>query len=315
MKNKLLLIVLFMQCVGNIYSQDVSFIQQFYGYSSNPYLDDFIKYNLPENASQEDLNIIVNYYTQNKRTIITSFDKEVLLPIWRGQRDVEKKKAEKFVNAVSTIVQVAVETTPQIIANIEQQKAIEKQEEAIRKEEQRAQLQAMMAQNKQKYAEFQAMSNTKVYSSDSQSNTSSYTTQGSYNDLLTSDPNWNKQVQMMVQQYGVEKTREIVKQKQANDYRQSIQSSNSSSYNQSVSEKTISAVTSNRQQIKIKVRGNSVIAYSNGLDQVGKQNWISVVPGAGISRTGAGSLYSTGNLNKEFSYTANVNGTQIYFDL
>lgn len=200
------------------------------------------------------------------------------------------------------------------LAQSKQMEAEKKRQEAERQAQFRAEQQARVAQNKQKYAEFQTMTN-KTYSSNYQTNLSSYRTQGSYNDLLTSDPNWNTQVQMWVQQYGVEKTREIVRQQRASNYQQSVQSSRSNSYNQSMSGRIISAVTSSRQQLKIKVNGNSVVAYSNGLDQVGRQKWTSVLPAAGISRTGAGSLYNSGNLSKEFSYTANINGTQIYFDM
>ena len=86
----------------------------------------------------------------------------------------------------------------------------------------------------------------------------------------------------------------------------------SNSYNQSMSERIISAVTSNRQQINIKVRGNSVVAYGIGTDQFGRKKWTSLLPPAGISRTGVG---ITGNSSTEFSYTAKINGTQIYFDM
>ena len=225
------------------------------------------------------------------------------------------KDKEEANNSLLTGVNIALNAVATGIAEGQKQEAINKQREAEKKAQLHAEQQARVAQNKQKYAEFQALTNRKVHSSDYQSNSSSYNTQGSYKDLLTSDPNWNTQVQMMVQQHGVDKTRELIKQQRANSYQQFVQSSQNNSYNQSVGDRIISAVTSNRQQLKIKVRGNSVVAYSNGLDQIGRQNWIEVVPGAGISRTGAGSLYSTGNLSKEFSYTANVNGSQIYFDM
>ncbi len=191
--------------------------------------------------------------------------------------------------------------------------AEKKQREAALKEQQRAEQAARVAQNKEKYAQFQAMTNRKASSSNYQSN-QSYTTQGSYNDLLTSDPNWNTQVRMWVQQYGVERTREIVRQKRNNDYQQSIQNNKTYSQSQIGTERIISAVTSNRVQVKIKVRGNVIVAYSNGLDQFGRQNWSSVIPNANITRTGVGTLHTNG-LGKEFSYTANLGGVQIFFDM
>lgn len=204
--------------------------------------------------------------------------------------------------------------TVQGIAAGQQRQAEINQREAEREAQQYAEQQARVAQNKQKYTDFQAITNKSADSSNHQSYPIT-TSQGNYNDLLTSDAAWNTQVQMWVQQYGVEKTREIVNKKRANDYQQSVQTNQSNSQTQAGKERIISAVTSSRQQVKIKIRGNVIIAYSIGLDKIGRQNWKAVVPSANISKTGAGTLYDDSGLNKEFSYTSKVGNTQIYFDM
>lgn len=204
-------------------------------------------------------------------------------------------------------------TAANTAAQIEAGKAQRKAEEAIKKEMELAEHQARVAQNKAKYAEFQAMTNR------SAANTSTYQvqptnkSQGSYNDLLTSDAAWNTQVQMWVQQYGVEKTREMVNQKRASDYQQSVQSYKNNSNMQSNNERIISAITSNRRQFYIKVKAYSIVAYSEGLNQIGEHDWKNIIP-VNYVKTGVGTPY-TGDITREFKYTARINKIQIYFNL
>lgn len=311
---KQLSFILFILCVNNMFSQEsTNLILQYYGLKENPYKEAFISSNLSSNSTQEEIQFLNDYYIKNEKEILTKYDNERFVYYVEILKDANKKSMEAAISGLNFFANSAT----QVIAAYNQGKAMDKQRQAAEEAKRHEEMQALIAQGAQKRAAEDAAAEKRrmAYSSNNQSSSNGYTTQGSYNDLLTSDPNWNTQVQMWVQQYGVEKTREMVKQQRASNYQQSAQSSRSNSYNQSMSGKIISAVTSSRQQLKIKVNGNSVVAYSNGLDQVGRQNWISVVPGAGISKTGAGSLYSTGNLSKEFSCTANVNGMQIYFDM
>ena len=299
---KTLFFILFMQCISNIYSQEINFIHQFYGYDNKPHLKAFILSNLPTNASSEEIKLAEDYYIQNKAEIISAYDKAIYLPTWREYVNVEKKKSEKFINTISTIIAVAEEVTPQIITNIQQINDIEKQEKAAMETQWRAEQQARAAQNKQKYAEFQAMTNKKVHSSDYQSNTSSYRTQGSYNDLLTSDPDWNKQVQMWVQQYGVEKTREMINQQRTQQRQMEATTGGFGGH-------IISAVTEYRRTIKIQVRdkqiGGRIVAYSLGGDFAGKQQWRPT-----------DTTISKCTSNLEFQYTSYIQGVgNIYFDM
>lgn len=79
---------------------------------------------------------------------------------------------------------------------------------------------------------------------------------GNYSDLLTSDPNKNRAIQMSVQQYGVEKTREALRQGYFNN----------SNISNNVRE-TI-GITSNGIQVKLRVQETSnglvVISYRMG---------------------------------------------------
>lgn len=312
MKRIRLLSILLILCVANVCSQESeNLILQFYGYNDNPYKVAFITNNLPADANQDDIQKLNDYYNLNEKEILAKYDQESYAYYLESLIKTRDKNRQNMAIGLNVVTGAVAEG----VAAGKQRKAERDQQKAERDAQLQAEQQARVAQNKQKYADFQAMTSKSVHSSNYQTNTTSYNTPGNYNDLLTSDGAWNTQVQMWVQQYGVEKTREIVKQKRANNYQQSAQSSQSYTNNQSGNERIISAVTPNRQQIKIKVKNNTIEAYSNSLDQINRQNWILVIPNAYISKTGSGSLYDSGDFSKEFSRTANLNGTQIYFNM
>lgn len=223
------------------------------------------------------------------------------------QRQYNTIEPEKVVNILAN-------ATVQGIAAGQQRQAEINQEKAIRAQQQKAENEKLIAKSKENAAQRNAILKNNKPNNQYNSNIIS-NAQGGYKDLLTSDPAWNTQVQMWVQQYGVEKTREIIKKQRENDYQQSIQANKNDTNTHENNEKIISAVTSSRRQVKIKLRGNVIIAYSNSLDQTGKQKWTPVVPNANISKTGIGTPYNSNNLSKEFSYTSNVGNTQIFFDM
>lgn len=296
---------------NDAYSQEsVDLIYKYYGYTDYPNKVNFIESN-KTSSSEEEIQQLSDYYTQNEKEILYNVDLNLFSQYYEVLAVKVQKQKEQNKAMFGAILNAAAEG----VAVYNQQQAIRKQEAAAKEEQLRAERQAAIAQNKQKHAENEAIKNRKASSTSSPIYSANTSSQGSYNDLLTSDAAWNTQVRMWVQQYGVEKTREMVKQRRTNDYQQSIRTNNNYSRGQSGAERIISAVTPSRQQIHVKVRNNMVVAFSNGLDKVGRQNWVPVVPNASISRTGAGSLYDSGNLSKEFSYTANVNGTQIYFSM
>ncbi len=283
---------------SNIFSQKSNnLIFKFHGFNGDPVKQSFIQSLSLGEISDSLIIEINNYYEENKTEICWNSDIkdfEQLLIRFAEKAKVEEEKSAAMAQAFTNAIAQGLETA-------QQQKAIKKQEEAARKEQQRAQLQAMIAANKQKSAEFQAMTNRRIHSSDYQSNTSSYNTQGSYSDLLTSDPDRNKAIQQSVQQYGVNATRNAVNQ--ANTY--NAQSRSTGGYGGQV----INAVTSNRQAIKIQVRdrsvGSKIVAYSLGGNATGQQQW---QPADGI--------ISKCTSNMEYQYTAYLQGVgNIYFDL
>lgn len=294
---------------NKVYAQEpVNLIFKYNGFSDDPYKVSFVASNLSANGSEEETTKLSEYYIQNEKEILYSFDCNKFLQYITDIAKAKEERKQQMAAGWNILINA---TAMGIAAGKQRQTEIDNQK-MIQQAERQAQMDKLKAQNKQKAEAFNRMQNSSYYTSDEQQ---AHNVQNGYSDLLTSDGAWNTQVQMWVQQYGVEKTREIVKQKKANDTQQSIQTNNNYSQNQSNNENIISAVTSNRQQIKIKVQGNVITAYSNGIDQIGRQNWVPVVPNAGISKTGAGSLYNNGNLSKEFSYTASLNGMQIYFDM
>lgn len=296
-------------CFNKVYAQEsVNLIFKYNGFSDDPYKVSFVASNLSANGSEEETAKLSEYYIQNEKEILYSFDCNNFLQYITDIAKAKEERKQQMAAGWNILINA---TAMGIAAGKQRQTEIDNQK-MIQQAERQAQMDKLKAQNKQKAEAFNRMQNSSYYTSDEQQ---AHNVQNGYSDLLTSDGAWNTQVQMWVQQYGVEKTREIVKQKKANDTQQSIQTNNNYSQNQSNNENIISAVTSNRQQIKIKVQGNVITAYSNGIDQIGRQNWVPVVPNAGISKTGAGSLYNNGNLSKEFSYTASLNGMQIYFDM
>lgn len=296
-------------CFNKVYAQEsVNLIFKYNGFSDDPYKVSFVASNLSANGSEEETAKLSEYYIQNEKEILYSFDCNNFLQYITDIAKAKEERKQQMAAGWNILINA---TAMGIAAGKQRQTEIDNQK-MIQQAERQAQMDKLKAQNKQKAEAFNRMQNSSYYTSDEQQ---AHNVQNGYSDLLTSDGAWNTQVQMWVQQYGVEKTREIVKQKKANDTQQSIQTNNNYSQNQSNNENIISAVTSNRQQIKIKVQGNVITAYSNGIDQIGRQNWVPVVPNAGISKTGAGSLYNNGNLSKEFFYTASLNGMQIYFDM
>lgn len=276
-----------------MFSQNL--IYQFHGIEGDPAKENYIK---SLSLGEVDDNLMIelnNYYEANKLEICWNADiaefEQLLLKL-AEQAKVDQEKSAAMMSALTNAV-------AQGIAESQQRKAEEQQQKAAQEAKWRAELQTAKSNNKQKYAEFQAMTNNRASSSSNYQSRS--TSQGSYNDLLTSDPDWNKQVQMSVQQYGVEKTREMINQQRS---QQRQMEATTGGYGGHI----ISAVTADRRAIKIQVRdkiaGGKIVAYSLGGDITGKQQW-----------HGTNGIIQTCKSTSEFQYTANISGMQIYFDM
>jgi hypothetical protein len=129
---------------------------------------------------------------------------------------------------------------------------------------------------------------------------------------------------MWVQQYGVEKTREIVRQQRSNDIRQQTEIDNTyKSYNERVSqsqqsgqERIVTGVTENGQTIQLKIKGKNVVAYSTGLNYFDQQSW-NTVHLVSYSSTGimSAAAFLDRNLSKQYAYYASINNMRVYFNL
>ena len=209
---------------------------------------------------------------------------------------------------------------PAALEQIEANNALAAQQQA-EKERQWAAERAAQQQQAQQRAQALAQQNVRGTSSMStQQSSSSSSSQGDVSDLFTSDPVWNRQVQLWAMQYGAAKTRELVAQQRVAQLteRESLYASQQQTQaTQSTSgqnvERVISAVKSNREQIFIKVKGNAVIAYSNKIE-FGNRVWVSVMNGW-IQRCGSGTMHHTGGLDYEFTHMAEFNGMRVYFNL
>lgn len=137
-------------------------------------------------------------------------------------------------------------------------------------------------------------------------------------DLLTSDPSWNMQIQMLISQYGVAKTREMV-----NEYRrqQQIQQNQSMNNNRPVNSdervKILHGVYVVDNQVKELVRlaysEGRIRAYSYSRDMIGREDWNSIVP-----TTPSGILPYERNKftdNHQFKNKITVKGGTIYFNI
>jgi len=128
---------------------------------------------------------------------------------------------------------------------------------------------------------------------------------------------------MMVQQYGVEKTREIVQQRRANDTHQQAEIDNTyKSYNERVSqsqqsgqERIVNGVTESGQTIQLKIRDGKIVAYSTGLNYSQQQNWTGVHMITYSSCKMSGAAFLNQNLVKQYAYYASINNTRVYFNL
>ena len=129
-------------------------------------------------------------------------------------------------------------------------------------------------------------------------------------DLLTSDPAWNSQVQMLIQQYGVTKTREII-----NQYRRQQQGQyNNGNSNFRDAERIISGVFVHYNQlavVRLRYFEGRITHYSTSRDITGKEQWQSMYP----DNPHPTMETTDGQLAREYKYKVTAQGMTIYFNL
>ena len=299
-----------------VFAQENSLILKFYGFSDDPLKLAFIMANTKDDNSEERVMAATNYYIQNKDAILAQYDAACYVQYLEKLMQHQIEKNQATIQGINAFTQVFSQAATEIKAGIER----DKQREQELKMQRRAEHQAMVANSPDRRPSSQTTSPYKI--NNSAIGNSAYITQGSYNDLLTSDPNWNQQVQMWVQQYGVEKAREMVRQKRSNDISQQADVAKTyGSYNDRVSsssgqERIVTGVTEKGQAIQLKIKGENVVAYSTGLNYSGQQSW-STVHLVTYSSTGitSAAAFLDRNLSKQYAYYASINNMRVYFNL
>ena len=318
---KVLLLLAFSICQNIVLAQEISLILKFYGFNDDPLKLAFILANTKDDNSEERVIAATNYYIQNKDAILSQYDAACYVQYLEKLLHYQNEKAQATIQGINAFSELFTQVATQIKEGIE----LDKQQKAQEEAERRARTQELVSQNKAKQAEWEAFkSRGRVTRSTLNPRNATYQTQGSYSDLLTTDPNWNQQVQMWVQQYGVEKTREIVRQKRSNDISQQAEIDKTyKSYNERVSqsqqsrqERIVTGVTENGQTIQLKIKGGNIVAYSTGLNYYQEQNW-STVHMVSYSSCGimSGAAFLDRNLSKQYAYYASINNIRVYFNL
>jgi hypothetical protein len=311
-----LLLLAFSICQSIVLAQENSLILKFYGFSDDPLKLAFIMANTKDDNSEERVIAATDYYIQNKDAILSQYDAACFVQYLEKLIQHQNESTQATIQGINTFSELFSQVATPIKEGIER----DKQREQEQKMQRRAEHQAMVANSPDRRLSRQTTSPYKIQNSGI--GNSAYRTQGSYNDLLTSDPNWNQQVQMWVQQYGVEKTREIVRQKRSNDISQQATIDNTyKSYNERVSqssgqERIVTGVTENGQAIQLKIKGENVVAYSTGLNYSGQQSW-NTVHLVSYSSTGimSAAAFLDRNLSKQYAYYASINNMRVYFNL
>lgn len=317
---KVLLLLAFSICQNIVLAQEISLILKFYGFSDDPLKLAFILANTKDDNSEERVIAATNYYIQNKDAILSQYDAACYVQYLEKLLQHQNEKAQATIQGIKAFSELFTQVATQIKEGIE----LDKQQKAQKEAERRARTQELVSQNKAKQAEWEAFkSRGRVTRSTLNPRNATYQTQGSYSDLLTSDPNWNQQVQMWVQQYGVEKTREIVRQKRSNGISQQAEIDKTyKSYNERVSqsqqsgqERIVTGVTENGQTIQLKIKGGNIVAYSAGLNYYQQQNWSTVHMVSYSSCSMSGAAFLDQNLSKQYAYYASINNMRVYFNL
>ena len=131
-------------------------------------------------------------------------------------------------------------------------------------------------------------------------------------DLLTSDPSWNSQVQMMINQYGVAKTREIINKSRTQQQVQQQQNYRNSTLNNA--ERIISGVFVHQNQlavIKLRYFSGKITHFSTSRDITGKEQWQTTMPDNPHPTIET----VDGRIAREYKYKATVQRTTVYFNL
>lgn len=258
----------------------------------------FITLALQSNDSIKDVVFLSDIFDNNQNNIRAGYD-EMLFEKILGAL-AERVQFQQKSLAMGT--QLVTQAINQGVATYQKARAEEKAIEAQKQAERKALMEKAKAENHQKAIEFENM--TKNGSVKSTSTPDIYNHKPiNISDLYTADGDYNTALQMEAQAHGEAYVRQKVKERRNNAI---AQSKNSTDINKPIEyEKVITAVTESRTQLYIKIKVGYIVGYSRGLNQLGKHDW-TFVPNVSYTKTFQ---------NREFTYTANVGGTRIYFNM
>lgn len=263
-------------------------------------------------CTQEDFEEFKQDYLSREAEYLAQFDELRHKALLEAFQQAQNAKIANIVGAVTGAAGLA-----QVISN--DQKRVDAENEAKAKAAAAASLEKSRQRNAKLDAERQAgyEATKQAYSNSSSASGQAYNStsnNGSVKDLYTSDPTWNRTVDQLNQQYGPEKTRQMVKEMRAQQAQstQTTQTTTSTNRDGSIPGSTVlTAVTANRTLVYIQINSGSITHYATGgKNQMGEYNWnyAGKVSIQNINMTSYASQFG-----KDYSHAANINGVGYVF--
>ena len=163
MNHKLLIISLLFLGFNKVYAQEsVNLIFKYNGFSDDPYKVSFVASNLSANGSEEETAKLSEYYIQNEKEILYSFDCNNFLQYITDIAKAKEERKQQMAAGWNILINA---TAMGIAAGKQRQTEIDNQK-MIQQAERQAQMDKLKAQNKQKAEAFNRMQNSSYYTSD-----------------------------------------------------------------------------------------------------------------------------------------------------
>ena len=305
------------------FAQHEELMERAHGVPRDRMLQAFLESNnIDENTSLEKLQEAVAYYYENEDRLLFDYDVERHKVIVSGVSQARASRQAQWGQALNGMLS----GVAQAVDISQQQAKAEREAKQAQAERDRQQRLQARAAEKQAATSQSSSVDPSVYTAAANARSNSI------QDLYTSDMNWNRTLDLMVRQYGVEKTRQKVQEMRASEIQdraqaqqQSYELQQKSADNQraavttarnqtslssgSSGEMITTAITTNRTQIYLLIEGGKVNSYATGKDAMGKYNWKYVGVGINdIKLTPYGSQF--GN---EYSRAANIIGVGYVF--
>lgn len=284
--------------VSNINNIDgIYLMERAHGLPRDHMLQAFLESNgIDANSSLEFLHEAITFYNEHEAELLFDYDVERHKSIVAGVSQARAARQAQWGQALTGVLSGVAQA---VDVSQQQAKAEREAKRAQAERDQQQKIQERNAANQQ--AQDAARQSAQDAANRFNSNTASVSSEQvkSKSDLYTSDPSWNKAIDLMVQQHGLEKTAQIVQQRREEAVQESTQASqqsyewqqntaqlqnsqlqnaqgqqNSRANTGSFSQKTIiSAITTSRTQIYITIERGIITCYATRKDDMGRYNW------------------------------------------